>query len=209
MGLTTRLGLFLAGLFAALLIVVAVGVYARHSLGSALLYVTGPAWDTADGAMEATIGIQAEIYWMQQRLMGESPAARDLTNAHTMAAEAIARLTAAGVMSSSAIAKVKDSLANYDNHKSQLSSDFSQFLAIQQQLEDNAHALVELSETMEEMGDRQVEALSEQPDQAISWNGGLKTRWHAADGGMESQIGFLTQLYFLEVLLRTKPPMPL
>ncbi len=55
-----------------------------------------------------------------------------------------------------------------------------------------------LSTRLEVIGDEAVESLTRSPDQAISWNGGLATRWQAADGGMEANIGFLRQLYALE-----------
>jgi hypothetical protein len=60
---------------------------------------------------------------------------------------------------------------------------------------------VRLGETLEEVGDSAVETLKASPDQAVTWFGGLETLWTAADGGMESSIGYLSQLYHLSELL--------
>ncbi|MGL5525626.1 MAG: hypothetical protein ACRDCY_17915 [Aeromonas veronii] len=65
-------------------------------------------------------------------------------------------------------------------------------------LHHNAVLMVRLSTQLEVIGDGAVEALTQSPDQTISWNSCLSTRWEAADGGMESNIGFLRQLYALE-----------
>ena len=62
-----------------------------------------------------------------------------------------------------------------------------------------------LSTRLEVIGDEAVESLTRSPDQAISWNGGLATRWQAADGGMEANIGFLRQLYALEKMQSEGP----
>ena len=43
-----------------------IGMQATNQLGQMLEYLGGPAWDTADGAMEGQIGIQQEIISMQR-----------------------------------------------------------------------------------------------------------------------------------------------
>ena len=42
------------------------GYFSTSRLSSSLDYITGPAWDTADGAMEGSIGTQAQIIATQE-----------------------------------------------------------------------------------------------------------------------------------------------
>jgi methyl-accepting chemotaxis protein len=54
---------------------------------------------------------------------------------------------------------------------------------------------------MEEIGDEQFESLDTTQSMTV---GSFKKRWVAADGGMESLIGFYTQLYHLEQLVHAQ-----
>jgi len=65
---------------------------------------------------------------------------------------------------------------------------------------------VQFAQELEKIGDAQVEQIEGSPDQAITWNSGLSTKWEAADGGMESSIGLLSQLYHLARLDRGDDP---
>ncbi|MGL6049268.1 MAG: methyl-accepting chemotaxis protein, partial [Aeromonas salmonicida] len=79
------------------------------------------------------------------------------------------------------------------------------FTGIDQALRASSERMSRLSTQLEVIGDGAVESLTQSPDQAISWNGGLSTRWQAADGGMEANIGFLRQLYALEKMQSEGP----
>lgn len=59
--ISTKIGGAVLGLGAMLLVCGAVGYYAASKLSDGLEYVTTVAWDAADGAMEATIALQAQI----------------------------------------------------------------------------------------------------------------------------------------------------
>ena len=61
---------------------------------------------------------------------------------------------------------------------------------------------VAFGEAVEEIGDGSVEELESNPEKPFTWAGGLKSKWDAADGGMEASIGHLTQLYHFERLAR-------
>lgn len=58
----------------------AVGYYGISRLSQSLQYVTGPAWNTADGAMEASIGVQAQVMAIDQLIShgGNDATARKL-----------------------------------------------------------------------------------------------------------------------------------
>lgn len=42
-----------------------------YSSSSGLSYIVGPAWDTADGAMETTIQIEAQMLAVNRLILGE------------------------------------------------------------------------------------------------------------------------------------------
>ena len=62
-----------------------------------------------------------------------------------------------------------------------------------------------LSTRLEVIGDEAVESLTRSPDQAISWNGGLATRWHGGRWRHGGQHRVLRQLYALEKMQSEGP----
>jgi methyl-accepting chemotaxis protein len=195
MSLKSRITVFLAALLGFLLLIAGLSAYGSYKLERILAYVTGPAWDTADGAMETTIGVEAEMNWIYHRLLGMPQKDEQLARVRAMSESAFARLLSANIMDEKHSASVKKSLDDYRAAFGRLQGSFDQYLEAKNALDKDADKMIRLGEALERMGDAQVEAID--PNLAISWSNGLKTRWDAADGGMESSIGFLTQLYHL------------
>ncbi|MFO1370840.1 MAG: methyl-accepting chemotaxis protein [Marinagarivorans sp.] len=200
MRLSTKNG-FLAGiLLCVMLLMAATGYFSGSRLSGILAYITGPAWDTADGAMETTIGIQAEMGWMQSRLLGMPVTDSQLAKATEMTDTAFARLLAAKIMDKNTSDKVAIELKIYRAAFAQLRANYDAMQALQRQLHANIEPMMRLGSAMEELGDEQFEALDAEQTISVS---SFKKRWSAADGGMESLIGFYTQLYDLEQLIHT------
>ncbi len=59
--ISTRIGAIFSGLTLLLLVASGAGYYSSNLMSKGLDYVTGPAWNTADGAMEGMIFIQARV----------------------------------------------------------------------------------------------------------------------------------------------------
>lgn len=79
-----------------------VGYQASHRLGEMLDYISGPAWNAADGAMEGQIGIEAQIILLQKiyhQKMTASEADADYKAALEMETDALGRMKASGLMS--------------------------------------------------------------------------------------------------------------
>ncbi|HEY6530583.1 MAG TPA: HAMP domain-containing protein, partial [Cellvibrionaceae bacterium] len=197
MRLSTKNGFLACALLFVMALMAATGYWSGSQLSTILAYITGPAWDTADGAMETTIGIQGEMGWMQSRLVGMPVTDEQLHKAATMTDEAFARLLVAKIMDTRTSDKVAEELKNFRILFAQLRSRYDAMHVLQRQLLDNVEPMQRLGAAMEEIGDEQFETLDASQSMTV---GSFKKRWVAADGGMESLIGFYTQLYHLEQL---------
>ncbi len=203
---TRRLGVRLTCGFAVLgllaLFCATAGMIGIQRLNGTLSFLTGPAWETADGASDAALQIQSQMLTARQILQGDNNSKRldelNLANEHTT--EAIERVKAAALISPEQLQSLDEQRNLYLKELRHLTDMNKQFKEVQQQLDEHMAVFIEVSESLEKLGDSQVEELEAHPKKSISWEGGLSRRWNAADGGMESSIGFLSQLNYLSQL---------
>ena len=176
----------------------AIGWYGSQRLADLLSYVLGAAWQTADGAMEGSIELGNQSIYIQKMLSGIPLDAPELQRAKEAASDALRRVEQGGLIDAAAITTLKQHEQTYQQEQAQLLTLYRTFTSADEALRASSERMSRLSTRLEVIGDEAVESLTRSPDQAISWNGGLATRWQAADGGMEANIGFLRQLYALE-----------
>ncbi len=179
------------------------GYYGISNLRNSLNYLTGKAWDTADGAMEATIFIQAQILAAEHMLAGKEVAKNQklLQQADANASEALERLIEAAVLPQESLAAIRSARAKQTTVRDKLLADAETYESARKAFQAHAANFVVLGEIVEEAGDGAVEDLERRPDAQFSWRGGLQQRWAASDGGMEASIGYLSQLFHLERLI--------
>ncbi|EAR08799.1 methyl-accepting chemotaxis protein [Reinekea blandensis] len=192
------------GLLTVLMLVVGLlGLSSLSRLSQNLAFITGPAWDTADGAMEGSIGIKGEMLAVQAILDGEDLDTQLAVFAQNkaIADEAMQRLVDAGLVNATQTNEVLSAIETYQLSYESLLGDFRQFTETKTEFDAVTARFVELGEAMEEIGDGAVETLEANPDRFYRWSGDLDSRWAAADGGMESNIGLLWGLYHLNDLL--------
>ncbi|MGL5842590.1 MAG: methyl-accepting chemotaxis protein [Aeromonas hydrophila] len=175
-----------------------VGWYGSQRLADLLSYVLGAAWQTADGAMEGSIELGNQSLYIQKMLRGMPLDEPELQRARAATADAMRRVGEGRLIDTTAISAMEQQHLAYQQQQEQLLALYQAFTSVDQALRASSERMSRLSTQLEVVGDGAVESLTQSPDQAISWNGGLATRWHAADGGMEANIGFLRQLYALE-----------
>lgn len=183
------------------------GLYAaqRHKKTTEQLeFIVNKAWTTADGAMEATIFIEAEMIAVQNVLNNnEIPENKHrIKIAIEKSTDALSRIQKSGIIDSSTLSELDSILAQYKKAQEQLLKTHQILIEKNKEYRAQSSAIVEFSGIMEEIGDGAVEELEQSPDQQTSWNSGLKNRWQAADGGMESFIGFLEQQFHTEQLIQ-------
>ncbi|BBG83523.1 methyl-accepting chemotaxis protein [Aeromonas hydrophila] len=182
-----------------------VGWYGSQRLADLLSYLLGAAWQTADGAMEGSIELGNQSLYIQKMLRGMPLDEPELQRARAATADAMRRVGEGRLIDATAISAMEQQHLAYQQQQEQLLALYRAFTSIDQALRASSERMSRLSTQLEVVGDGAVESLTQSPDQAISWNGGLATRWHAADGGMEANIGFLRQLYALEKMQSEGP----
>ncbi|MBC8669332.1 methyl-accepting chemotaxis protein [Aeromonas hydrophila] len=182
-----------------------VGWYGSQRLADLLSYVLGAAWQTADGAMEGSIELGNQSLYIQKMLRGMPLDEPELQRARAATADAMRRVGEGRLIDATAINTMEQQHLAYQQQQEQLLALYRAFTSVDQALRASSERMSRLSTQLEVVGDGAVESLTQSPDQAISWNGGLATRWHAADGGMEANIGFLRQLYALEKMQSEGP----
>ncbi|MEV3822614.1 methyl-accepting chemotaxis protein [Aeromonas dhakensis] len=198
MKIVTTSNLGLAILLSCTLGMGVVGWYGSQRLADLLSYVLGAAWQTADGAMEGSIELGNQSLYIQKMLRGMPLDEQELQQARTATTDAMRRVGEGRLIDDAAISTMNQQHQVYQQQQEQLLALYQTFTRLDQALRASSERMSRLSTQLEVVGDGAVESLTQSPDQAISWNGGLATRWHAADGGMEANIGFLRQLYALE-----------
>ncbi|MCR3958499.1 methyl-accepting chemotaxis protein [Aeromonas veronii] len=179
-----------------------VGWYGSQRLANLLSYVLGAAWQTADGAMEGSIELGNQQLQIQKMQNGTPLNRAELDAAKAATDDALARVSQGQLIDGAALATMEQHKQDYQQQQEKLLALYHVYTEVDQALHHNADLMARLSTQLEVIGDGAVEALTQSPDQTISWNSGLSTRWEAADGGMESNIGFLRQLYALEKMRR-------
>lgn len=196
----------ISGFSLTLVIVIAVGamgIRGIEELSENLDFVLGPAWDTADGAMEGTIGIEAQMLALEKILQDYDfdTEMKRLEKGRETATSAIARLVDARLMDEKEIDSFLGLQQEYEQKLTQVLEDYRLFIQTRQDYDQHVARFVQLGEEMEVIGDSAVEDFERTPDAMVSWSGDIKKRWQAADGGMESNIGLLWSLYHVNRLL--------
>jgi methyl-accepting chemotaxis protein len=168
----TRLNLLNLLLLLALCAAGGAGIYGVVGLERMLALVMGPAWETADSAMETEIGVQGEMLAMQ-RVMRESGSAAALANyeqAHKFAESATARMTASGsLLPPALVEETRQLLADYASRRDQLLATLQAPNFASDGLDatdvgylDAAQRVLDKLVQVEEFGDRQVESHHDQ-----------------------------------------------
>ena len=180
-----------------------VGYYGVDRLSESLNYVTGPAWNAADGSMEGSIGVEAQIIAINSIFSkgDEKVAMQRLESGRAMEEDALTRMIASDLLSADQVSTVVEVRKKFAIASREVLEKYKSFAAVHEKLTAHFYDFQTLMTIAEVLGDGSVEELESRPDEAITWNTGLERKWTAADGTMESQIGMLQRIYFYERLI--------
>lgn len=137
------------------------GIMSIKKLNSEITFITGNAWDAADGAMEGTIGIQSQIITLDAFINNEitlKDAKAKILATNQFTQEALGRMKASGLMSSKGLTTLDDYLATLETLKGKILSD-NTAISTNAIPEFDKHVVTLLAfiEKLEEEGDSQVE----------------------------------------------------
>lgn len=174
-----------------------------YSSSSGLSYIVGPAWDTADGAMETTIQIEAQMLAVNRLILGEDSQRVEqiLNTAITEVDTSSSRMIEAGLLSAAQTQQFSQFNSQYQQSRNALITSYKNYIETKKSYDKATQVLVDFGEKLETLGDSAVEELEREPDRNITWQSDVMERWQAADGGMESNIGLLWKLYYTQRLL--------
>ena len=207
MKMSSKIGAAFLTLTAFVLVSGITGYYGVNKLSESLEYLTGPAWDTADGAMNGSIKMQSEMLVIEEIFAGLAnvETAHDEMKAFADEAhEALGKMKAAGLLDDAMVRDVTEADHDYEAAAEKVVSEFEKFSAVDQRLATNFYDFGIMMTQAEALGDGSVEELRDSPNKSISWNTGLRQKWEAADGAMMSQIGMLKTMYFYRRMLAFK-----
>ncbi|KFD82197.1 methyl-accepting chemotaxis (MCP) signaling domain protein [Vibrio paracholerae] len=166
-------------------------------------YIVGPAWDTADGAMETSIQIEAQMLAVNRLILGEdSQRVEEILNTAIKEVDAASsRMIEAGLLSAAQTQQFSQFNSQYQQSRNALITRYKNYIETKKSYDKATQVLVDFGEKLEALGDSAVEELEREPNRSITWQSDVKERWQAADGGMESNIGLLWKLYYTQRLL--------
>lgn len=172
MRINTKINIGLSVLFGVLMMACATGFYGTNRLAGILEFMTNQAWDAADGAMEATIGIERQMIEVYGILGAETDAGRRTAQqrfdeAETMAEEALGRVVASGLINDvaltefnqqkSAFSKARNSIVAANERFVRGEIDAAMLKTKEKEFMLAAENLLKVVEGLEALGDSKVE----------------------------------------------------
>jgi methyl-accepting chemotaxis protein len=137
------------------------GMLSISKLNSEITFITGNAWDAADGAMEGTIGIQSQIITLDAFINNEmslTDARNKMKEASAFTLEALGRMKNSGLMGTQALTTLDNYLATLETLKGRILSDNTEIsTGAVAEFDQHVEKLLTFVEKLEEEGDSQVE----------------------------------------------------
>ncbi|AJQ96058.1 methyl-accepting chemotaxis protein [Gynuella sunshinyii] len=141
-------------------------------LGDAIAFITGPAWSTADGAMEGTIGLQQKIITLQQFGVGiidKNTAGRRIEDSARFSDEAFTRLKESGLIQQGQISVLDRYLTEFDNLTQQLlNAPKEEYVGQLKVLSRHVDEMLQFIGELEEEGDSKVEKTAGELENVIA-----------------------------------------
>jgi methyl-accepting chemotaxis protein len=205
MHISSRLALGFAATGALVLACAGAGWFGARTASTSIDALAGPAWNTANGAMEAAIGVGEEMRVVSDMLARGEARAHGLLDAEKETDAALESALATGLIDTSLSKRVGELRRTHVAATERLALAQASWVEARTKFDATTAEFVAFGRRIEEIGDGQVERIEGNPEQTFSWNTGLSQAWEAADGGMESNIGLLTVLYHLQRAVTGEP----
>ena len=172
-----------------LMVVLACGAGYRSidRLSDLLLFITGDAWDSADGAMEATIGVEAHMLAVERLLDGEVTV--EMLDQHQQfSQQALSRLVRAGVLESNELKALGDQYQTFVGHSDEMLAQYIEAMAAKEQWQVQRHQVLQLLDEVQRLTVGEMQALADKPGSRITWRNNVAGRWQPARTAFELQL---------------------
>ncbi|CAA0081185.1 Methyl-accepting chemotaxis protein III [BD1-7 clade bacterium] len=173
-------------------------------LSGSLDEVTGPVWETAEGANETNRSVLLQMLSVEKMMNAETAQGDNGSDNDMAALDAIAKLKDAGLLNAAEIDQIVLKQAEFDNIKSAIEEEYQSFVAINQVMNTNFETLNELiakakAETTKELRETLLKVSSSRKN--VTSELGLK--WAVADLTKETQIYLFEAKYLFESAIAT------
>jgi methyl-accepting chemotaxis protein len=196
----TKVGLGFAVMALLLMVTGGAGLLGVGTVSDSLRYLTGSAWDAADGAMEGTIGIQREIIGLQ-RVLNEAvtidEARKSIAEAQAFGSEALERMLGSGLISSQDSQQVHTLLEQYRLERDNV---IERFAAMNLAREKSTQSLAQLNLLLADFEER-LERRMDGRGVAMMDADNLQRFWDTADAIMELRIELLQRTHHMETFM--------
>jgi len=199
MKISTKIIAGFSGLTILTLACAGVGYYGVSRLSDSVTFITGPTWETADGAMEVNIEVEAQVNAINEILSRQSDVEAGmakLTTSREKIGNELKIIKDRGLLSHEDVQKVEAARQKFDEISAVLLDQYADYTTAHQKLSEHFYDFQKLMVTAEELGESQMEEIRNDPDELLSWNGGIEEKWNAAGGMMNAQTGLLQRIYF-------------
>jgi methyl-accepting chemotaxis protein len=172
----------------------AVGYYGISQLNATVDHLTGPVWDTANGANEITISVREQMLAVREITDGEriNENLSKLRDVRTTFRTALRRMEQAGVLQEDRIQYASQALERYNRRLANMIEAHGAYWEARETLVEDSQALYKLSERLEQIGRDAIDRL----DNASSDVGDLR----AAISAKDASVSLLTDLHSLRRL---------
>jgi methyl-accepting chemotaxis protein len=172
MKIKTKLYLGLGIMLCSIVLSSGIARYGNNQLVNTIEFITGPAWSTADGAMEGTIELQSQIISLQRFASGErslTDTQKALETASASMQEAFGRLKDAKLVEADQVKQLDGFLSQFAQDKQTLlnSAEANRASALNT-LITHSNVMQEFIAELEETGDSKVELTAIKLDSTIS-----------------------------------------
>lgn len=137
------------------------GMLSINKLNSEITFITGNAWDAADGSMEGTIGIQSQIITLDAFINNElslADARKKVSETNEFTQEALGRMKASGLIGTQSITTLDSYLAKLETLKGTILSDDKEASKnAVAEFDQHVITLLQFVGELEEEGDSKVE----------------------------------------------------
>ncbi|MEW5757500.1 MAG: methyl-accepting chemotaxis protein [Pseudomonadota bacterium] len=205
MKLTTKLGGGYIALSLLVLIAGIAGVYGVAKVESQLSYVAGPAWHSADSSIETARQTQnqfIEILKLIHEHTNADATEQNIAELDKIIDQKIAQLAENKLVPADLLNEVNQKRTVYQDLRSGLIERNVRFVKADKAMRDEFEALQKIMNEINEIGNRNFDALAKAPNRPVTWSNTIEELWNGANGPMLIQITILRLFYQYDRLLQ-------